>query len=184
MRKENAIQNYVIVILAIVILVMSVGYALYTQPLTINGTAHVAAAKWQVEFDENTRNHSLLGDATVTSESVSGTTASYEISLAKPGDQYTLETRVHNAGTIDAKLVRITLGGLTDVQKKYIAYTITYDGVTYSSSTDGLTLALAAGEYKNVSVTVKYGLPTEASDLPTTAVDVSLTATLNYESVA
>ena len=109
MRKENAIQNYVIVILAIVILVMSVGYALYTQPLTINGTAHVAAAKWQVEFDENTRNHSLLGDATVTSESVSGTTASYEISLAKPGDQYTLETRVHNAGTIDAKLVRITL---------------------------------------------------------------------------
>ena len=50
MDKKKSIQNVTIIALAIAIIVMSVGYALYYQPLDINGTAVIKNASWDIKF--------------------------------------------------------------------------------------------------------------------------------------
>ena len=57
MRKENNVQNIVIILLAVVVLVMTVGYAAFASTLTINSsTATFKKAKWDVHFDTTTYN--------------------------------------------------------------------------------------------------------------------------------
>ena len=52
MMKQNKKKNFVIIALFVAIVAMGVGYAALTQVLTINGTASVGDAKWQVEITD------------------------------------------------------------------------------------------------------------------------------------
>ncbi len=177
MRKESGVQNLVIVILAVAVLVMSVGFALYNQSLTITGNTTVKAATWDVHFDPNVKTES---GATSTALSVSGTTATFSVALEQPGDDYTLTLSAKNFGTINAKLTGITLSGLSAEQAKYVTYKVTVAGTDYTSNPTGLNVALNAEQSQSVVVYVKYELPANATDLPATDQNITLTATLNY----
>ena len=181
MRKDNLVQNVVIVVLAVTIMVMSVGYALYTQTLNINGTATFSKAEWSVKFDKD----SFSEGSTIksTSHDVGDTLVTYEVTLPKPGTEYSFTVNAKNFGTIDAVLKKITLSGLTEAQKKFITYSVSYNGTAYTATTDGLSVALAAGASHPVVVTVGYILPSDPAALPTAADEtVSLTVALDYES--
>ena len=180
MRKEGIIQSVVIVVLAVTVLVMSVGYALYAQQLTVNGTATFTKAKWDVHFDTTTFTESSTIKATT--KNVGNTAISYDVTLPSPGSIYSFSVNAKNFGTIDAKMTKITLSGLTAAQSKYIEYTVKYNNVTYAATTDGLSIPLAADASQALEVTVKYVLPDNPADLPTDAdVTVSLTVALDYE---
>ena len=179
MRKENAIQSIVVVILAVTVLVMSIGYALYAQTLTINGTATFTASKWDVHFDTGTLNETTTVKATTMEKS--NTLIEYTVTLPSPGTSYSFTVNAKNFGTIDAKLTKLTMTGLTDAQKKYIEYKVSYNGTEYTQTTDGLAVALAAGASHPVVVTVTYKYPPESTDLPTTDESVDLTLALDYE---
>ncbi len=182
MRKENLVQNVVMVVLAVAILVMSVGYALYSQTLNINGKATFSKANWDVHFDATTFNESTTIKANP--KDIGNTTITYEVKLEKPGDKYSFSVNAKNFGTIDAVMKKITLSGLTEAQKKFISYKVSYNGTEYTETTDGLSEALAKDASHNVIVTVEYLLPDEASALPSEDVTVNLTVALYYETAA
>ena len=164
MEKGKNVQLAVIAVLAVAVLAMSVGYAAFSTQLNLNGTANVKASSWNVAFDED------------------ATTVSYSVTLEKPGDYYEADVNVKNTGTFDANLTGITMSSLTTEQQKYLKYTVTYDGTEYTASTSNLAIALAKQTgTAPVKVRVEYVQPTDATDLPASDVEVSLTATLAYE---
>ena len=182
MRRENTMQNVIIALLAITVLAMSIGYAAYTQALNINGTATFSRAQWDVHFD--TATFSETSTIHATSTNVGNTTITYDVTLPSPGSTYSFTVNAKNFGTIDATMKKITLSGLTTAQAKYITYSVSYNGTPYDATTDNLSIPLAANASHPVVVTVNYVLPENATDLPQTDQEVSLTVALDYEDAA
>lgn len=185
MEGRRNSQAVIIGILAVALLIMSVGYAAaFNTTLNITGSTTAKAAKWDVHFD--TASYSTTsGTVTPSAQNLTGTTASYTVTLTKPGDFYEFTVNVVNDGTFDANLTKITLGTPTTAQAKYIDYTVTYAGTEYTATTSGLSILLAAknaGDTDTATVKVKvaYVQPTNAEDLPTEDQTMTLTAALDY----
>lgn len=181
MRQEKGLQNIIIVVLSVAVLAMSVGFAVYAQQLNVNGTATFTAAKWDVHF--NTSSFAETGSINATSKNVGNTAITYSVTLPSPGTEYSFTVDVKNYGTIDAALEAITLSGLTEAQKKYISYTVNYNGTDYTETTDGLAEDLMVDDTHTMTVNVAYILPAESEYLPTSDVEVNLTVALDYITV-
>ena len=183
MRQERGLQTVVIGVLAVVILVMSVGFAAFSTTLNINGKATFTAAKWDVHFVPESLTET--SEIKATTKNLTNTQATFTVTLPSPGSTYSFEVDVKNYGTLNAALKKITLSSLTDAQKKYITYTVNYAGTDYTQTTDGLNIALAPNEAQTakVTVTVNYVYPENESELPGTDQEVTLTADLYYEDV-
>ncbi len=180
MEKRKDGQIIAIAALAIAIVFMSVGFAVFAQNLNINGTATVEQAKWDIHFDDTTFNSTGNVTVTPTFDSAS-TTLTWTATLEKPGDYAEFTVDAKNYGTFDATLKSITLSSLTTAQAKYLKYLVSYDGGTYSETQTGLSKALDAGDAETVKIKLEYFQPTESTDLPNQQVTVNLTATLGYE---
>ena len=83
MNKEKGLQTLIIAVLAIAILIMSVGFAAYSQTLNINGTATVKSANWKVHFVDTTYAEST-GSVQATSKTITDTDVTYTVTLTKP----------------------------------------------------------------------------------------------------
>ena len=179
MRQEKGLQNIIIVVLAIAVLVMSVGFATYSETLNINGTATFTAAKWDVRFDKSTQNETSTLKSTT--HTVDDRAISYSVTLPKPGSTFTFTVNVKNYGTIDAALKKITMTGLTEAQQAYITHTVNYGGTTYTQTTDniGTVLAASGNQSVTVTVTVSYNLAA-ANQLPEEDQEVSLNVSFDY----
>ncbi len=107
MEKERKIKVLSLVALIVAVLGLTVAFAALSQTLTINGTASVNAASWDVHFENLTTE--TKGDAKILSEPTikenSTTIEEFKITLTKPGDSVTLNYDVANNGTIDAAMV-------------------------------------------------------------------------------
>ena len=183
MRKERSLQNVIIIVLAVAILAMSIGFAAYQQTLNINGTATFTAATWDVHFDTSTWKETSTVKST--SHETGNTLVTYNVTLPKPGSSYSFEIKAKNYGTIDAKLVKINMTGLTADQQKYITHTVNYAGTDYTATTDGLNIALPAGtdSTATITVTVNYEWPENQADLSLISEDqtVNLSVSFDYE---
>lgn len=185
MRKEGKIQGVLIVFLVLTIVGLSVGFAAaaFNQTLQITGSVTAKKASWDIHFTNFVEKSGVGYVSSSNSLNTSNTTLSYTVTL-EPTEKYEFTVDAKNFGTFDAKLVGITLdGALTTAEQKYLTYTVTVDGVAYTSSTTGLSEALASGASHTVKVSLAYNLPANASDLPTTDVTKSFTISLDYESV-
>ena len=193
MNNKKSKKGLVILLVLLVVALMAIGYAAYTQTLYISGTANVAASSWNVLYnnadDGNSTPYGVVPTAnsnvTATSASISSsdTTFSFVVPLAKPGDVYEATIYPHNFGTLTAYLKSVSLSGPTSDQAKYVSYSIKYDGTTYTASQSGITgKSLAAGAQVPVIVRVEYILPAESSDLPSSAQSVTISGSLGYSS--
>lgn len=190
--KDNKKVLYGLVALALVLSVVgiSIGFAAMSKDLTINGSAEVVPASWDIKF-KDLSSPTITGDAevttapTITSDTHIG---NYAVKLTKPGDSVTYTFKVANDGTIDAKLTDFikatpTFTGTgataaadaTIVQNNFV-YTITYsDDTAITKNTD----ELDAESYKTVKLVVGY--KDDATSLPTNAVSISgLDVTFTY----
>ena len=179
MGKEKNAQTLIIAVLAVAVLVMSVGFAAYSQNLTINGTATVKSASWNIHFN-NSQYTETTGSVQATSHSITDTTMTYTVTLNEPGDFYEFTINVVNDGTIDAVLSSINLTELTAEQQKYITHVVTYNGTDYSADQSNLSVPLNAGGTATVKVRVTYILPDSSSDLPSDDQTITLEAVLGY----
>lgn len=192
MRKENMIQSVVMVMLAVTVLAMSVGFAAFNQTLNINGKATFSKATWDVHFDTTSFSETSTIKSDSTKLQVGNTAISYEVTLPKPGSTYSFTVNAKNYGTIDAALKKITITPvLTEDQKKFISYEVNYNGTKYEATTDNLDVALAGDSTGNgngathpVVVTITYKMPTEATALPQEDVTLDMTVALDYEDKA
>ena len=129
-KKRNKIYLYLLVILG-----LTVGFALLSTTLNINGTAGIKKNTWDIHWDEEsirvTENSVQAETPTVTDE---GQKVSYAVTLELPGDFYEFTIDAVNAGTVDG-MVNIdglnptiknkTTGEVTTLPS-YIKYSVTY----------------------------------------------------------
>lgn len=185
MEKQKNTQMFVIVLLAVAVVTMSVGFAAFTQTLNINGNVQVASSVWNIQFDTASYVESS-GSVAVSADNrtLTGTSMSYNVTLTKPGDFYEFTVNVKNTGTFDANLTGITMSALTTEQAKYLAYEISYNGTVYTSTSSDLSISLAKSSTAPVKVKVSYIQPDDPADLPSSEVTVPLTASLTYNQAA
>lgn len=182
MKKNFNYSSITILLLVVIVLVMSVGFASFSENLDIKGTTKVTGSSWNVGFDDSSYEESS-GSVTVdaNSRTLTGTSMTYELSLSKPGDFYEFTIDVVNNGTFDASLTGVTVTTLTEAQAKYLTYKLYYNGTEYSGTTSNITgVTLASGGTVPVKVRVEYIQPTLASDLPASTQTITLDASLSF----
>ena len=146
LEKVARHKNYKSLLLVIGI---SIGYAALSATLNIAGDTTIEKNTWDIHFENLQKTE---GSVVATKDAViedKNTNINYLVALQKPGDFYEFKVDVKNAGTIPAKLSSTpTLSGLTDAQKVYTNYTVTYDDGSTVSEND----ALAVNESKTLQL--------------------------------
>lgn len=178
MDRDRSFRTLAVIAVIVAVAGISVAFAALTQTLNISGTGTVKGNTWSVKF-ANLQTPTLGGTATVdTPASFNGTstTLTYAVSLKLPGDSVTYLFDVTNTGTIDAKIAPagLTLTGVTEALAANVTYTLTYANGTAIQAGD----TLAAGATKNLKLVVTFN--NSATELPTSDVELSLGASLNY----
>ena len=102
---------------------------------------------------------------------------SFSVNLATPGDYYEFTVDVVNGGSIDAMIDSVVkTPELTSEQAKYIKYEITYE----NGESINTNQTIKSGTSTPIKVRVEYRKDISASDLPSTATELSLKLTLIY----
>ena len=104
MEKTRKIKIISLCALLVAVLGLTVAFASLSQTLTINGSAAVNAASWDIHFEKSSgKETEPEGAATFTEPTLSGTTIeNFSATLTKPGDSVTYYFDIVNKGTIDA----------------------------------------------------------------------------------
>ena len=174
--KKKSNRKFVLLVLALLLFTITVGYAALSTTLNINGTSKINNATWNVQFKNLTVTPGSVS-ATKAATIDSATEIDYNVELIKPGDFYEFTVDVTNTGTIDAKLGEAPiLSGVSAEQDVYTNYTVTYSDDTAINAND----KLAAGATKKLKVRVEFDRNITNSQLPTEAQPLNLTFAMNY----
>lgn len=182
MKRFNGRKNFRIGLFALIIVFVSIGYAILTSNLKINGNSAVKSASWIIHWDSvEVKEGSVTGDNVIKTATIvdsKKTLVEYSIVLSKPGDYYEFTVDAVNEGTINAMVNYIANTGLTEAQKKYIQYSVTYDDGTSLRLRD----RLAANSREKIHVLVKYRDDEDVnpSDLPTEEETLDLKFEVEY----
>ena len=112
MEKERKIKVLSLVALIVAVLGLTVAFAALSQTLTINGTASINSATWDIHFENLATN--VVGDATLKEDpTLNATTITgINFTLTKPNDGVAFAFDIVNDGTIDAKIESIEISPL------------------------------------------------------------------------
>ena len=181
-RKKKEIGILLLFIVAV--LIMTVGFALYTQTLNITGNLTVKGSPWNVHYELNNIATTSGSVTPTTTPTLTNTDFEFTVTLEKPGDFYEATIQAYNEGSMAAYLKTVTMSTLTAAQQNYLSYSITYNnGTTYTTTTSGITgVTLPAGSKHPVKVRVQYLEPASSGDLPASDQTISVTGSLYYES--
>lgn len=163
---------------------ITIGYASFSQILTINGEATVEKSTWKIGF-ENLSSAILVGTAEeVTHPSISsgGTDiGSYNVNFTTPGDSVSYTFDVVNSGTFDAKLSSITIpvpvctgsgdNAAADAANvcNHLVYALTYSDGTVINENDTLNKQTS----RSLKLILIYKDDITASELPNNDVSIS-----------
>ena len=117
MEKERRIKVLSIIALIVAVLGLTVAFASLSKTLTINGTASVDAASWDIHF-ENLKEASYNGAEGVFDEpTLEGTTIKdIDLVVTKPNDYFAYNVDIKNSGTINAKISSVELSTLCTLE--------------------------------------------------------------------
>ena len=113
MEKTRKVKIISLCALLVAVLGLTVAFAALSQTLTINGSAAVNTASWDIHFEnltlsEKTGTAEVSGTPQLTGTVISG----INVSLNKPGDKIVYEFDLVNNGSIEAKLTNINVNNL------------------------------------------------------------------------
>lgn len=165
------------IILVILILFISIGFAYLTSNLSINGLATIKKSVWDVHFEDITNeNENVLTINNPAVISDNKLKIDFEVTLDQPGQEYSFYVDVVNKSTFDVMINNVALTGLTSEQEKWIKNTVTYsDGISIQKYD-----VLKENSLEVLRVSVKYLDDLTSSDLPTTDSDFSLTLEITF----
>ena len=179
MKKTKRRTKYLLLLL---VLFVSVGYAILQSNLTITGTTAIQDAKWDIHWNNvQITEGSVTGTNVTTPATIdsSKTTVNYNIKLNKPGDYYEFTVDAVNGGSIDAMIDTIDskLNGATiTTLPDYLKYTVTYsDGVALEQNHQ-----LLHNTTETYKVRIEYRTDINANQLPATNQTLSLQFTVTY----
>ena len=176
--KRNSILG---VILLLLVVSISIGYASLTTTLNINGTSAISGQTWDVHFENIADITKSRTDLTVSEAAniVEKTTTpaddkddlhvSFGVSFVKPGDSYSFTVKVVNDGTIPAKVSGIekTISNNTN---SYIVFTVS--GIAEND-------VIAANSSKTITVLAKFD--ENATSVPSESITSNLGFTMDFE---
>ena len=171
--KRNKKQNMYL-ILGIMILAVTLGYAALAATLKINGTLDVAKTSWDVHFENvSITPKSVTATTEPTSDNTTTTEMEYTVDFTKPGDFYEFTVDMVNKGTINAMITSVSnkvyqANGTTErTLPEYLKSTVTYD--------DGIAIAekhkLDAGASEKIKVRVEFRKDIEINQLPSSGAE-------------
>lgn len=189
MQKKRFYQNLTIIVLGILIIGISVGYATFATPISFASTPNYENKTWDVHFANiqklNTTNiieENLVGPTLINN----ATSLSFAADL-KVGDTYEFTVDVVNAGSFNAELTNYnffgTNGSTTILNSSTskplndgnIRYTVDYVDNTSLTVND----TLMKGSIRTLKVTVKYIQSVNEED-PTAIENFVFQLNLNY----
>ena len=184
MRKRK--KNRFILLLVILIITMSLGYALLTQNISIMGTSTVKNSTWDIYFDNvqiNSNSVSLsTGDSAATIDSNDNTLVNYTVTLSLPGDFYEFTVDAVNDGSIDAMIDTIvskyngTAISSTNPIPNYLTYSVMYaDEVLIEPNH-----LLSHNSTETYKVKVEFNREIEEEQLPSSDQTLSFSFKVNY----
>ena len=200
MNNNNGREMKILVVAALIISIVAIGigFAAFSQNLTINGNASVQTSSWKVKFSES-GSATLTGTAAeVTKPTLSDTTiGTYNATFKTPGDSISYKIKVSNTGSYNAKITTATIPVPTCTGKSgettaeadagkvcdKLTYTLVYDTDDTKSAGQAVQVGdtLDAGETRPMVLTLKYTEFTDATLLPAADVSISnLGVTLVY----
>ena len=200
MNNNNGREMKILVVAALIISIVAIGigFAAFSQNLTINGNASVQTSSWKVKFSE-LGSATLTGTAAeVTKPTLSDTTiGTYNATFKTPGDSISYKIKVSNTGSYNAKITTATISVPTCTGKSgestaeadagkvcdKLTYTLVYDTDDTQSAGQAVQVGdtLKAGETRPMLLTLKYTDFIDAALLPAADVSISnLGVTLVY----
>ena len=176
--REIKRKSYILPIFALVVVILSVGYAAITATLNITGTSTITKNTWNIHFQDLSVTSGSATATTPAAVDTGKTKVSYAVTLNTPGQFYEFTVAVKNAGTLGAKLSAApTKGGLSTTQAVYTNYTAVW---TDTSKAPAAGDTIAAGASRSVKVRVEYKKDITAAQLPTADQALSLTYAMNF----
>lgn len=175
MRRKSK-YKYLIVIL--LIMFISIGFAYLTSNLDIVGLGHLKRTVWKIYFDNvNILEGGNLTSTPPTTSNHNTTSVTYSVTMDKPGDVYKFNIDIVNNGTVDAMVSIIDENTiLTSDQSKYASYSIKYlDGREIEEKN-----FLGKHSKETLQVIIKYNKNISAEDLIDTDQTLNFKLSLTY----
>lgn len=154
-------KNYTLVILFVLLIGISVGYAAFAQQLTINGTAN-ANGNFKLAFTNAAIDPNVGAEGSTAVPSATGDNLSINMNLQYPGAGAVVTATITNTGSIAAELKNVEFTGINDAD------------IDVKFDTDVVGDVIAPNETKEVLITVKW------KEDSTTAKTLNFSATLDY----
>ena len=169
--KERDGRNIAIAVLCVAIVAMGVGYALLSSTLTINGSATVAAAKWDVHFVTTPEPTPTLENITGADTTIAVTANEVDVTanFTQPGQSVTYTVDIENGGTLEAKIASMVFSVNGTQVTATNGKAVDAAGIEYSVTGIAVNDTLAAGATDTATIKIDY--PSTVSALPTFEVD-------------
>ena len=175
MEKTRKIKIISLCALLVAVLGLTVAFAALSQTLTINGSAAVNAASWDIHFEKTSgKETEVKGAATFTEPTLSGTTIeNFSATLTKPGDSVIYYFDIVNKGTVDAVVSSYnfpnaskTGDGNVNVFDKGTYITLFNNRLAYADTDESVRQGdtINAGETKHMKLIIEY--KDTATELP------------------
>lgn len=179
MKKTKRRTKYLLLLL---ILFISVGYAILQSNLTITGTTSIQDSKWDIHWNNVVITEGSVSTSNADKATIDNTktTVNYNITLNKPGDFYEFTVDAVNEGTIDG-MIDVISSKLNNVEittlPAYLNYSITYsDGTPLQKNQE-----LKANSSETYKVRIEYKRDIEANQLPETTQTLNLSFSVTYK---
>ena len=172
--------------LIVLLLLITVGYALLSSSIGLKGSSKIKDASWDVHLENvnvSSLSHEAEEDATIDSTRKN---VNYKVTLDIPGDFYEFTVDVVNNGTLDAMIesitseIKINDNDFIEVNDtnlpNYLKYQVTYENGSKIENKQ----ELLAGDRKTYKIRVEYNKNINPNDLPTKEENLEFNFTINY----
>lgn len=181
MKSKKNRRKMTLLALLLLVGTISIGYALMSTVLHINGSAAASAETWNVHF-ANLGTPVIVGgdDVTVTtaanipalvttpSDNSDDDTVTFAVSFKKPNDSYSFTVDIENTGSLYAKCTGITATTLTGDAATYLEYS--YSGIAEND-------VIGPNKKRTVTVTVNMKNLTTLPASAISSTEISITPT-------
>ncbi len=176
-RRNRNIKTpkYFYVLILFLNLFLGVGYSILNSNLRLEGRVIATGNNWNIIFENITYNTDNFTQNKVVNIT-NGTSLNFSLNLINPGDKYEFTFDIKNKGTLDALIKSLNIDQLTEEQKVYLEYKVTYLDGSEIEVND----LLKKGESKKVKVTLRYKNLRATDLLPTEDVNLNLNIGINY----
>lgn len=150
-----------IVIMLTLLLIITIGYAVYNASLKINGKGTLSPAKFDIHFENVSLADDSIEPVTPITINDKSNQIEFQVAFYELDTKFEFSTDIVNSGSIDGKISNIEVSELTTAESHILEFDMYY---TDNSVPPTLGDILKAGEQRNLTVNLKYDLSNELTN--------------------